>query len=121
MRVKVLVYLDPIEDDEDGPLLYIEGSHKGNFPFMQAFSADRRTLEGYDHLVRRITVGAGDLVLLNEAVVHGTRAKTSPARRRTAIFTFGPSFLREWADLRRDDTDLRCSGYCMVDTEDGHS
>lgn len=120
MRVKALVYLDPIEDDEDGPLLYVEGSHKANFPFMQAFATGPRTLEGYDHLVRRIAVGAGDLVLLNEAVVHGTRAKTTPARRRLAIFTFAPSFVREWADLERDDTNLRRSGYGMVDTEDGH-
>ncbi|HEV2361540.1 MAG TPA: phytanoyl-CoA dioxygenase family protein, partial [Acidimicrobiales bacterium] len=120
MRVKALVYLDPIEEEEDGPLLYVEGSHKANFPFMQSFSIDPRTLQGYDHLVRRITVDAGDLVLLNEAVVHGTRVKTSPVRRRVAIFTFGPSFVLEWADLGRDNTDLQRSGYGLVDTEDGH-
>ena len=121
MRVKALVYLDPVIDDEDGPLLYIEGSHKANFPFMRSFSTGPSALKGYDHLVRRVRVSAGDLVVLNEAVVHGTRAKTSPARRRIAIFTFGPSFVRDWGELDRNDTDLRRSGYVMVDTEDGHS
>jgi len=122
LRVKALVYLDPIEDDDDAPLLYIEGSHKANFPFMQAFSAGPRELDGYQHLVRSLTVGAGDLVLLNEAVVHGTRTKVSASRRRVAVFTFAPSFVRPWADLDRDhDTGLKRSGYGKVDTEDGHS
>ncbi len=119
-RVKALVYLDPICADEDGPLLYIEGSHKANFAFMQAFSAGPAELDGYQHLVRRITVGAGDALILNEAVVHGTRVKLSPARRRVAIFTFAPSFAGSWSDLGRHSADLSRSGYAMVDTEDSH-
>ena len=119
-RVKALVYLDAIEADEDGPLLYIEGSHKASFAFMQTFSAGRDELANYQHLVRKIAVGAGDVLVLNEAVVHGTRLKLSPARRRVAVFTFAPSFVRSWADLERNSTDIDRSGYVMVDSEDSH-
>ena len=120
MRVKALVYLDPIMEEQDGPLLYIEGSHKANYNFMEAFSDGPNSLEGYSHLIRQINVGQGDLVLLNEALVHGTRTKTSPKRRRVAVYTFAPSFVCDWLELEPENNNIERSGYAKVDTEDGH-
>jgi len=120
LRAKVLLYLDAIEDDADGPLFYIEGSHKANHPLMQTFAAGAREIDGYSHLVHRMQFTAGTLVLLNEALVHGALEKLSARRRRVLVFTFAPAFAADWSELRRGDAELHRQGYVVPDTEDSH-
>lgn len=120
LRAKALLYLDAVTIDDDGPLFYVEGSHKANFPFVQAFADGPRKIANYDHLCRRVPVEAGTLVLLNEALLHGALEKTSARPRRLLVFTFAPAFSREWAELARGEEGLLRSGYAVPDTEDSH-
>jgi hypothetical protein len=120
LRAKVLMYLDDVVRDEDGPLVYIEGSHKANYPFMQTFADGPRAVARYEHLLRRIRVRAGTILLVNEALVHGALEKRSDVRRRMAVLTFAPSFAADWSELARNDTSLRRHGYVVPDTADSH-
>jgi hypothetical protein len=50
-------------------------------------------------------VAAGDLVLLNEALLHGTLPKTTDGDRLVAAFSYAPCFVADWtaADIVSDD------------------
>jgi hypothetical protein len=120
LRTKALLYLDSVLDELDGPLTYVEGSHKASFPFVQSFARSPTSVEGAEHLLRQIPVAGGTLVLLNEALVHGALEKRSPGRRRMVVFTFAPSFATDWAELPRDGSELGRLGYVVPDTEDSH-
>jgi hypothetical protein len=117
MRVKALIYLDDIVSPEDGPLFYIEGSHKENYSFFDSFRQDH-LMTGFKHLVRPVMVRQGTCLILNEALVHGAFVKTSSSPRRLLVFTFGPTFVTNWRALSRSDSDLERSGYIVPDTED---
>lgn len=120
LRTKALLYLDPVLDEQDGPLTYIEGSHKASFPFIQCFATGPTSVADTEHLLRQIPVEPGTLVLLNEALVHGAPEKRSIRRRRMLVFTFAPSFATDWAELPRAGSELGRLGYVVPDTEDSH-
>jgi hypothetical protein len=120
LRTKALLYLDPVLDEQDGPLTYVEGSHKANFPFVQSFATGPASVAGAEHLLRQIPVEPGTLVFLNEALVHGALEKRSTCRRRMMVFTFAPSFATDWSELARGDSELGRLGYVVPDTEDSH-
>lgn len=117
MRVKALLYLDDVPGTEDGPLVYVEGSHKANYPFFPTFRQDEE-LSGHDYLVRRVPVSAGTCVVLNEALIHGALPKESTHDRRLLVFTFGPSFITDWKEVRKGTTDIGRIGFVVPDTED---
>jgi hypothetical protein len=119
-RTKALLYLDAVLEDADGPLVYVEGSHKANFPFMQTYADGPRSIRRPDGLVRSIPVEKGSLVLLNEALVHGALEKRNDGRRRVVVFTFAPSFVRDWSELPRDASGPAREGYAVPDAEDSH-
>lgn len=120
LRTKALLYLDSVLDEQDGPLTYVEGSHKASFPFVQSFATGPSSLQGAERLLRQIPVESGTLVFLNEALVHGALEKRSTRRRRMMVFTFAPSFATDWAELPRDGSELGRLGYVVPDTEDSH-
>lgn len=118
MRVKALVYLDSITTTDDGPLVYVEGSHKAHFPYFRTFGTNGVGADRPSELLRPVHVSAGTLIVLNEALVHGALLKQSSARRRVVVFTFAPSFVTNWLELRRGDTNIERQGYAVPDTED---
>ena len=108
MFVKCLVYLNDVMNNEDGAFCYIQGSHKANFSWFSGTidESDKPelTLENFPTLTT-IHVAAGDVVLLNEALLHGTLPKTSEGDRLVAAFSYAPCFIADWtpADIVSDD------------------
>ncbi len=117
MRAKALLYLDDIESMDDGPLFYIEGSHKENFSFFRSFR-EGQAVRGFEHLVRPVMVRQGTCIILNEALVHGATTKTSARPRRLVVFTFGPTFVNDWRELARNEASFDRRGYVVPETED---
>jgi len=112
LRVKVLVYLDDVVEPEDGRFAYVEGSHKAAFAFHRAFPNGRM---GAFDLWRTVEVHAGDVIWLNESMLHGAEEKTSQKRRRLLAFTYGPAFMVDWRELNVPS--LQASGYHSAETE----
>jgi hypothetical protein len=112
LRLKVLLYLDDIVNPEDGPFLYVEGSHKSAFSFHRAFGEGRGLAAD---LIRSLEPRAGDAVWLNEALLHGAGEKTSMRSRRLLAFTYGPTFMADWATL--ESKSLTSAGYFASETE----
>ncbi|HEU5380456.1 MAG TPA: phytanoyl-CoA dioxygenase family protein [Ktedonobacteraceae bacterium] len=117
LRVKALIYLDDISSIEDGPLFYIEGSHKENYSFFRSFLQGSE-VHGFEHLVRHVMVRKGTCIILNEALVHGAEIKTSPQPRRLVVFTYGPTFVTDWRELSRGESHIERIGYVVPETED---
>jgi len=117
MRVKALIYLDDILSLEDGPLFYIEGSHKENYSFFRSFREGNEVL-GFERLVRPVMVQQGSCIILNEALVHGAEIKKSHRPRRLIVFTFGPTFVSDWRELSKEEANVERIGYVVPDTED---
>ncbi|MFC5722380.1 phytanoyl-CoA dioxygenase family protein [Streptomyces gamaensis] len=119
--VKALVYLSEIRSREDGSFCYIQGSHKANFPLLRprAERGARTSLidEGFPTL-SDLFVGAGDLLLLNEALMHGTRRKRTPGDRALVAFGYGPTYMADWRELDGETGDLRGTGYVDHDVEE---
>ncbi|MCC3766371.1 phytanoyl-CoA dioxygenase family protein [Streptomyces sp. UNOC14_S4] len=119
--VKTLVYLSDITSREDGSFCYIQGSHKANFPLLRprAERGARASLidEGFPTL-SDLYVRAGDLLLLNEALMHGTRRKRTPGDRLLVAYGYGPTFLTDWRELDGETGDLRGAGYVDHDVEE---
>ncbi|MFJ8073877.1 phytanoyl-CoA dioxygenase family protein [Streptomyces sp. NPDC096176] len=110
MFVKVLVYLSDVEHAEDGPFCYLQGSHKANYPWFPDSAASGRqpelTKENFPSL-DHVPVRAGDAILLNEALLHGTLPKSSDGERLLMAFSYAPAFVANWAeiDIRSDSID----------------
>lgn len=110
MLVKVIVYLTDLHQEEDGPFCYLQGSHKANWPwFPSTESADARptlTKENFPSLEQMHT-DAGDALILNEALLHGTLPKTTEGERIVMAFTYAPAFVAAWkaVDVDSDDID----------------
>ncbi|MGA5133439.1 phytanoyl-CoA dioxygenase family protein [Streptomyces olivoreticuli] len=119
--VKTLLYLSDITTREDGSFCYIQGSHKANFPLLRprAERGARASLidEGFPTL-SDVFVRAGDLLLLNEALMHGTRRKRTPGDRLLVAYGYGPTFLTDWRELDGETGDLRGAGYVDHDVEE---
>ncbi len=97
MMVKILLYLTDVATEGDGPFCFVEGSHKANFalpipgPEVNA-SLAQQVLPN----VRALPVLAGDVVVLNEALMHGTLIKTTSAPRVVLAFSYAPRFVADY-------------------------
>lgn len=113
MFVKVLVYLSAIRIAEDGPFCYIHGSHKANWPWFPADEAAGRSAVTREHFpsLEQVFVEAGDALLLNEALLHGTLHKTSACERLVMAFSYAPAFVADWREIDRRSTDLLQQGH----------
>lgn len=110
MFVKAILYLDDVTLPKDGPFCYIEGSHKANYallPLLDGESSPTNTIadRGFPTL-RTQFVKAGDLLLLNEALMHGTLTKYSDQERTILALSFAPAFVANWRPLEGDEPRL---------------
>jgi len=114
LLVKTLVYLTDVVSDEDGPFCYLQGSHKANFARFPGEEplADRPPLnrEHFPSLAT-VAVRAGDALLLNEALLHGTLPKTTTSERVVLAFSFAPAFVADWQEIDLTSTELRRVGH----------
>ncbi|MFC9222500.1 phytanoyl-CoA dioxygenase family protein [Streptomyces hygroscopicus] len=111
MMVKALVYLSDVTALEDGPFVVVEGSHKANFPFPIPLSHMKKGA-GLDRPgTSPVYARAGDLLLLNEALTHGSLPKTSPGDRTFIAFSFAPSFVSNYRKLAKGSHSLSEMGF----------
>lgn len=114
MFIKCLVYLTDVKTDEDGAFCYIQGSHKANFPwFLSSIDESDKpslTKENFPSL-DTTHVHAGDIVLLNEALLHGTLPKTNEGQRLVAAFSYAPCFIADWTAVDTLSNDIHKIGH----------
>lgn len=114
MFVKVLVYLSDVHKQDDGPFCYLQGSHKANLPwFRDPGSAEARpalTRQNFPSLEHTL-VDAGDALLLNEALLHGTLPKASERERLVLAFSYAPAFVTDWKEIDKRSTDIAKLGH----------
>ena len=114
MFVKLLVYLSDVRAVEDGPFCYLQGSHKANlplFPTSEDFDARPPLTKANFPSLEHLFAEAGDAVLINEALFHGTLPKSSPSERLVMALSFAPAFVADWSEIDRDSDDLRKLGH----------
>ena len=99
MMVKILLYLTDITSLEDGPFCWVEGSHKSSFaiPLNGDELASAQDAQRLSNL-RTAEVRCGDVIVLNEALMHGTLAKMSEKPRIVLAFSYAPSFVADYAE-----------------------
>jgi Phytanoyl-CoA dioxygenase (PhyH) len=73
----------------DGGFAVIPGSHKSNF----AVPMDIRLWEGDRDIVRNPAGDPGDVIIFNEAVVHGTLPWRAAHQRRAVLYRYSPRYL----------------------------
>lgn len=99
MLVKAVIYCDNIESDGDGPFCYLEGSHKANFSYFEDsidnVEKPELTVENFPTL-RHVYAQSGDVLIINEALLHGTLPKSTPDNRLIMAFTYAPCFVSDW-------------------------
>lgn len=114
MFVKALVYLTEIADREDGPFCYIQGSHKANFPLISQLSSNGDYVPLVDTdfpSLETVYVEPGDVIFLNEALMHGTVRKTNDKERGFLAFTYAPTFVSDYQELNRRKEDIYSLGH----------
>ena len=91
IRCGMLVFQYQLADvnEGDGGLCVIPGSHKANFPSSVAM----REWEEDRDLVYNIPCKAGDLIIFNEATIHGTLPWTAAHERRALLVRYSPKYL----------------------------
>lgn len=91
MRCGMIVMQYQLTDvnEGDGGLCVIPGSHKANFPLPKKI----REWEEHQNIVYNIPCKAGDLVIFNEATLHGTLPWTSDGERRSLLIRYSPKYL----------------------------
>lgn len=91
MRCGMVVLQYQLNDvnEGDGGLCVIPGSHKANFPMPKEI----RNWEADRHLVYNVPCKAGDLVIFNEATLHGTLPWTAKSERRSLLVRYSPKYL----------------------------
>lgn len=117
--VKAILYLTDV-DEEGGPFSYIEGSHKANFcfPWPEDVRAGRTLLSDSGHSgLRTVPVKAGDVIFLNEALLHGAARRRSAGSRALLAISYCPSFMADWGYLTRAPDDIETPGYPDLDDE----
>lgn len=114
MFVKCIVYLNDVKSNEDGAFCYVQGSHKANFPWFSSTieESDKPALtrENFPTLMT-MHLAAGDVVLLNEALLHGTLSKTSEGERLVAAFSYAPCFIADWISTNIVSDDVHRIGH----------
>lgn len=116
MQVKTLVYLTDITEEAEGAFCYIEGSHKANFPFRWEDVRGQGPLaQSAFPGVRKVLPKAGDVVVLNETLLHG--ASRTNKSRGLLSFLYGPAFLPDFERIQPVPGDLRTVGYYDADYE----
>jgi len=73
----------------DGGLCVIPGSHKANF----ACPEEILTYEQNPEIVYNVPCKAGDMVIFNEATIHGTLPWTAEHERRSLLYRYSPKYL----------------------------
>ena len=77
-------------NEGDGGLCVIPGSHKANFPCPQEI----RNWEVNPEVVHNVSAKAGDLIVFNEATIHGTLPwKNKERERRSLLVRYSPKHL----------------------------
>ena len=77
------------QNEGDGGLCLIPGSHKGNFACPPAM----RNFEAHQEFIKQITAKAGDVVVFSEATTHGTLPWRAKHQRRSLLFRYSPNCL----------------------------
>ncbi len=82
----------------DGGLIFVPGSHKQNIP-LTGIDVYYKILKGdlEEWWVHNPVLNAGDLVIFNEAVIHGTKLWKSDHPRRILYYKYCPGYMA-WAD-----------------------
>ena len=121
MFLKAIFYLDDIQTVEDGPFCYIQGSHKANFPFPWPKDNIGKhipiAISGFPSL-STVPVKAGDVLIINEALLHGALPKKSNCERWMMAFSYAPSFVSDWKPLNRANNDIYTAGHYDADGEE---
>ena len=76
-------------NEGDGGLCVIPGSHKANFPLPQ------KICHWQEHrgVVYNVPCKTGDMVIFNEATLHGTLPWTAEHERRSLLYRYSPKYL----------------------------
>lgn len=114
MFVKVLIYMTDVHHDEDGPFCYLEGSHKANFARFEAGpdGPDNPELTSANFpSLSTVPASAGDGLLINEALLHGTLPKTTDSDRLVLAFSYAPAFVADWREIDIESTALDQLGH----------
>jgi len=79
----------------------------------------RRTLlsESGHPMLRTVPVRAGDVIVLNEALLHGASVRRCDGPRALLAASYGPSFMTDWRRLERAPGDVETAGYADLDDE----
>jgi hypothetical protein len=114
MFIKVLMYLSDVEREEDGPFCYLQGSHKANWPWFREPGDTAKppalTRANFPSLAY-VPVEAGDALVLNEALLHGTLPKTSSGERIVMAFSYAPAFVADWKEIDKQSPDITKLGH----------
>lgn len=73
----------------DGGLCVVPGSHKANF----ACPEEILLYEQNQEIVYNVPCKAGDMVIFNEATIHGTLPWTAQHERRSLLYRYSPKYL----------------------------
>lgn len=91
MRCGMIVCQYQLADVEsgDGGLCVIPGSHKANFRCPD----DIRRWEANQEIVYNVPAKAGDMIIFNEATIHGSLPWTARHERRSLLYRYSPKYL----------------------------
>ena len=91
MRCGMVVFQFQLRDvnEGDGGFCCIPGSHKANFPMPKEI----REWESDPEVVCNPVCKAGDLLIFNEATIHGTLPWKGKAERRSLLYRYSPMYL----------------------------
>lgn len=91
MRCGMIVCQFQLADvnEGDGGFCCIPGSHKANFPLPK----DIREWEAHQEIVYNVPCKAGDMVIFNEATLHGTLPWQAEHERRSLLYRYSPKYL----------------------------
>lgn len=91
MRCGMIVCQYQLADvnEGDGGLCVVPGSHKANYPCPEAIKLWQEDRE----VVYNVPCKAGDMVIFNEATLHGTLPWTAAHERRSLLYRYSPKYL----------------------------